>query len=182
MSGGTESSGSVRAGPKSDSLNDLPHDVPVLTFGQVEGTRGRSKQPLCIIIAGPNGAGKTTFAKEFLPKDAGVIRFVNADLIAAGLSPLRPELAALASGRLFLAEIDRWANARQDFAFETTLSGHLYLNRIKRWKASGYRVAILFLQLASPEIALKRIAERCSDGRCGAPLWPGVEKLLFILS
>ncbi len=132
--------------------------------------RARSKHPLCIIIiAGPNGAGKTTFAKEFLPKDAGVIRFVNADLIAAGLSPLRPELAALASGRLFLAEIDRWANARQDFAFETTLSGHLYLNRIKRWKASGYRVAILFLQLASPEIALKRIAERVRQGGHNVP-------------
>ncbi len=102
MSGSTESIGSIRPGPNPDSVDDLPHDAPVLTFGQVEGMRARSKQPLCIIIiAGPNGAGKTTFAKEFLPKDAGVIRSVNADLIAAGLSPLRPELAALASGRLF---------------------------------------------------------------------------------
>ena len=58
--------------------------------------------PRCIIIAGPNGAGKTTFAREFLPKDAGVIRFVNSDLLAAGLSPLKPDLAALAAGRLFL--------------------------------------------------------------------------------
>ena len=56
----------------------------------------------CIIIAGPNGAGKTTFAREFLPKEGGVIHFVNADLLAAGLSPLKPELAALAAGRLFL--------------------------------------------------------------------------------
>ena len=52
------------------------------------------KTPLCIVIAGPNGAGKTTFAREYLPKDARVIHFVNADLIAGGLSPLRPELAA----------------------------------------------------------------------------------------
>jgi predicted ABC-type ATPase len=57
------------------------------------------KVPRCIVIAGPNGAGKTTFAREYLPKDAGVIHFVNADLVAAGLSPLRPELAALAAGR-----------------------------------------------------------------------------------
>jgi len=69
-----------------------------------------------------NGAGKTTFALEFLPKDASVIHFVNADLIAGGLSPLRPELAALAAGRLFLTELDRLAKARLDFAFESTLS------------------------------------------------------------
>ena len=59
--------------------------------------------PRCLIIAGPNGAGKTTFAREFLPHDAGIIHFVNADLIASGLSPLRPELAAMAAGRLFLS-------------------------------------------------------------------------------
>jgi len=53
-----------------------------------------SHVPRCIVIAGPNGAGKTTFAREFLPREGGVIHFVNADLIASGLSPLRPELAA----------------------------------------------------------------------------------------
>jgi predicted ABC-type ATPase len=73
--------------------------------------------PRCIIVAGPNGAGKTTFAREFLPKDAGVIHFVNADLLAAGLSPLQPNLATLNAGRLFLGELDRLAKARQDFAF-----------------------------------------------------------------
>jgi predicted ABC-type ATPase len=73
---------------------------------------GTTRCPRCIIIAGPNGAGKTTFAREFLPKDAGIVHFVNADLIAAGLSPLRPELAALAGGRLFLAELDRLPSPR----------------------------------------------------------------------
>ena len=64
--------------------------------------------PLCIIIAGPNGAGKTTFAHQFLQKkDADVVHFVNADSIAAGLSPLQPGLAAMPAGRLYLAEIDR---------------------------------------------------------------------------
>ena len=82
--------------------------------------------PRCIIIAGPNGAGKTTFAREFLPKDAGVLHFVNADLIAAGLSPLKPDLAARAAGRIMLSELDRLSKAGEDFAFETTLSGKTY--------------------------------------------------------
>lgn len=79
-----------------------------------------STGPRCIIIAGPNGAGKTTFAREFLPRDAGIVHFVNADLIAGGLSPLRPQLAVIAAGRLFLDELDRLAKACVDFAFETT--------------------------------------------------------------
>ena len=124
----------------------------------------RAKQPRCVLIAGPNGAGKTTFALEFLPKDAGIIHFVNADLIASGLSPLRPELAALAGGRVFLAELDRLAKERQNFAFETTLSGQVYVTRLRRWKSAGYRIEIVFLRLASPQIALKRIAARVKQG------------------
>ena len=69
----------------------------------------QNKAPRCIIIAGPNGAGKTTFAQEFLPKYAKVIHFVNADLIASGLSPLQPQLAAIKAGRLLLTEIERLA-------------------------------------------------------------------------
>lgn len=126
--------------------------------------RKQSKQPRCIIIAGPNGAGKTTFAREFLPNDAGIIHFVNADLIAGGLSPLRPELAALAAGRLFLAELDRLSRSKSDFAFETTLSGQTYLSRLKHWKSSAYRIEIVYLRLTSPQIALKRIAERVKQG------------------
>ncbi|HLX68732.1 MAG TPA: Zeta toxin family protein [Verrucomicrobiae bacterium] len=123
-----------------------------------------SKSPRCIIIAGPNGAGKTTFAREFLPKDARVIHFVNADLIAGGLSPLRPELATLAGGRLFLAELDRLARARVDFAFESTLSGLVYLNRLKRWKSSGYHIEISYLRLSSPRLGIRRIAARVKQG------------------
>jgi predicted ABC-type ATPase len=126
-------------------------------------------KPRCIIIAGPNGAGKTTFAREFLPKDAGVIHFVNADLIAGGLSPLRPELAALTGGRLFLAELDRLARARADFAFETTLSGLVYLRRLKRWKTDGYRIEITYLRLPSPQLALRRIAARVRQGGHNVP-------------
>jgi predicted ABC-type ATPase len=125
--------------------------------------------PKCIIIAGPNGAGKTTFAREFLTKEVGVIHFVNPDLIASGLSPLRPELAALAAGRLFLREIDRLAKSRKKFAFESTLSGVTYLGRLKRWKAAGYRIEIVYLRIASPQIAFRRIAARVKQGGHNVP-------------
>lgn len=127
------------------------------------------KRPVCIVIAGPNGAGKTTFAREFLPKDAGVVHFVSGDLIASGLSPLRPELAALAAGRLVLRELDRLARARSNFAFESTLSGWSYINRLKRWKAAGYRIEIVYLRLASPRLALRRIAARVKQGGHDVP-------------
>jgi predicted ABC-type ATPase len=128
-----------------------------------------TKKPFCTVIAGPNGAGKTTFAREFLPKDAGVIHFVNADLIAGGLSPLRPELAALAAGRLFLRELDRLGRARLNFAFESTLSGLVYVHRLKRWKAAGYRIEIVYLRLPSPRLALRRIAARVRQGGHNVP-------------
>jgi len=94
-----------------------------------------------IIFAGPNGAGKTTFARTFLPAEAGVPLFVNADLIAAGLSPFDPDAAALRAGRMMLSEIDRHAAAGRSFAFETTLSGHTYLRRIDTWRAAGFTVS-----------------------------------------
>jgi len=125
-------------------------------------------RPRCIVIAGPNGAGKTTFAREFLPKD-GVVHFVNADLIAGGMSPLRPESGAFAAGRLFLKELDRLAKARVDFAFEATLSGLIYLARLRRWKAAGYQIEIVFLRLSSPRLALRRIAARVKHGGHDVP-------------
>src|SRR2546430_16076094 len=100
-------------------------------------------RPRCIVIAGPNGAGKTTFAREYLPKVARLIQFVNADLIAQGLSPLDPRLAALAAGRLVIEEINRLATARADFAFESTLSGLTYARQLRTWKAAGYRIALI---------------------------------------
>src|SRR5437016_812667 len=103
--------------------------------------------PRCIVIAGPNGAGKTTFAREFLPKDTDVVHFVNADLIASGLSALRPEIAAITAGRVFLAELDRLARSRTNFAFETTLSGLTYAGRLLKWRANGFRVEIAYLKI-----------------------------------
>jgi predicted ABC-type ATPase len=100
-----------------------------------------------------------------LPHDVGIIHFVNADLIASGLSPLRPELAAIAAGRLFLAELNRLASLRVDFAFETTLSGLGYLKHLQRWKTAGYSIQIVFLQLASPRLAAAPDCRTCEARR-----------------
>lgn len=117
-----------------------------------------------IIIAGPNGAGKTTFARAFLPVEANCPRFVNADLIAAGLSPFAPEAAAIKAGRLMLEEIAGCAHRGDSFAFETTLSGLAYLRHIRNWRASGYHVSLFFLALPTAESAIARVAERVKQG------------------
>jgi predicted ABC-type ATPase len=132
-------------------------------------SKSSPKPPLCIVIAGPNGAGKTTFAREFLTKHARVVHFVNADLIAGGLSPLRPELAAVTAGRLFIKELDRLAKAHVDFAFESTLSGLVHLKRLRAWKFAGYRIEIVYLRLSSPRLALRRIAARVKQGGHNVP-------------
>lgn len=122
-----------------------------------------------IIIAGPNGAGKTTFARTFLPQEAQCPRFINADLIAAGLSPFAPETAAIRAGRLMLAEIEACVRRGESFAFETTLAGLGYLARIKAWRAAGYRVSLFFLSLPEVEDAIDRVAERVRHGGHNIP-------------
>lgn len=120
--------------------------------------------PKIVIIAGPNGSGKTTFARDFLPKEAACPYFVNADLIAAGLSPFVPAAAAIKAGKLMLQEIKGYAARRESFAFETTLAGLGYLRHIKDWRASGYHVTLFFLTLPSIELAIARVALRVSQG------------------
>lgn len=120
--------------------------------------------PTCWIIAGPNGAGKTTFALEYLPQVAQCLRFVNADLIAAGLSPLAPERELLAASRLFLTEIETCINQREDFAFETTLAGRSYLRLVHRLRADGWRIELIYLALPSMEMSRLRVAERVAHG------------------
>ena len=117
-----------------------------------------------IILAGPNGAGKTTFARSFLPEEAQCPRFINADLIAAGLSPFAPEAAALKAGRLMLEEIAGCVRREESFAFETTLSGLGYLARIRQWRKQGYHVSLFFLCLPDAETAIARVAERVRQG------------------
>ena len=122
-----------------------------------------------VIIAGPNGAGKTTFAREFLPNEADCPIFVNADLIAAGLSPFQPDVANLKAGRIMLREIHTYARLGASFAFETTLAGKTYARMIPQWQAAGYHVKLIFLALPSVEMAIARVAERVRQGGHNIP-------------
>ncbi len=122
------------------------------------------KKQRIIIIAGPNGAGKTTFAREYLLKEAYCPDFINVDLIAAGLSPFRPERVAMQAGRIMLAEIQRRVRKRESFAFETTLSGHGYARMIPEWRNAGYRVRLVFLSLPEPGMAIARVTMRVAQG------------------
>ena len=122
------------------------------------------KKRQIIIVAGPNGAGKTTFAREYLLKEADCPDFVNVDFIAAGLSPFDPNRAAIRAGRIMLSEIQRRTRAGESFAFETTLSGHVYARLIPRWRVDGYRVRLVFLSLPNPEMAIARVAARVAQG------------------
>ncbi len=121
-------------------------------------------QKKILIIAGPNGAGKSSFAAEFLPNEAGCLTFVNADLIAAGLSPFRPEAAAIKAGRLMLEEMKNHVRRGSNFAFETTLSGRGYIHLIREWRSQGYQVKLFFLSLRTPEEAIARVAVRVAQG------------------
>ncbi len=90
--------------------------------------------------------------------------FVNADLLAAGLSPLDPAAARIAAGRLFLSELDRLAAAKKDFAFESTLSGLTLVSRLNSWSRSGYQIEIIYLKLDDLRVSLGRIAARVRSG------------------
>jgi len=125
--------------------------------------------PNVYIIAGPNGAGKTTFAREFLPNYADCRNFINADLIAEGLSPLSPETAAIRAGRLMLEEVSLAMQRGIDFGFETTLSGRGHLNLVRRLKKRGYAIHFFYLWIPSVELALSRIRERVSRGGHDVP-------------
>jgi predicted ABC-type ATPase len=129
----------------------------------------KKAKPRCIVIAGPNGAGKTTFAREYLTQHADVVHFINADLIAGGLSPLRPELAAVSAGKLVLSEIGRLIAAKASFAFESTLSGLTYARRFEQLKQAGYEIEIVYLLLPAPGLALQRIASRVRQGGHNVP-------------
>jgi len=126
-------------------------------------------KPNLYIIAGPNGSGKTTFAKEFLPNYADCFEFVNADLIAGGLSPFKPERAAIKAGRLMLEKMNLLAESRVDFAIETTLSGKAYVHFLQNLKPKGYKIHLFFLWIRSMEIAIERIANRVRRGGNNIP-------------
>ena len=121
-------------------------------------------RPNLYIIAGPNGAGKTTFARKFLPYYVKCLEFVNADLIAGGLSPFAPEKAAIHAGRLMLEQVHSLANRGEDFGFETTLSGKTYIKLFHDLKKRGYQIHLFLLWLGSVKLALERIETRVKHG------------------
>ncbi|MBP3356280.1 MAG: zeta toxin family protein [Rikenellaceae bacterium] len=116
------------------------------------------------IIAGCNGAGKTTASYTVLPEMLGCREFVNADEIARGLSPFRPDRVAIEAGRLMLKRIDELIESGEDFAFETTLATRIYARLIKKARAHGYVVNILYFWLSSADLAVSRVETRVEEG------------------
>ena len=127
------------------------------------------KSPTVYVIAGPNGAGKTTFSAEFLPDFVNCREFLNADLIAAGLSPFAPETQNLRAGRLLLTRIKELTKASQDFGFETTLAGRGYIPKLNEMKNHGYRIVLFFLWLPSADLAVARVKNRVRQGGHNVP-------------
>ena len=123
----------------------------------------------CYIIAGPNGSGKTTFANEFLPVEAECLNFINADLIAQGLSPFQPAKMGIEAGRIMIQHIDECIKKKESFAFETTLSGKGYAKKIQEWKKQGYEIIMYYLKLPSVDIALERVKLRVAQGGHDVP-------------
>lgn len=122
------------------------------------------KKPKLYVIAGPNGSGKTTFAEKFLPEYAGCFEFINADLIAKGLSPFNPSKIAIKAGKILLDQIAECSKRKVDFAFETTLAGRGYAKTFKGIKRAGYEIHMFFLWIPDVKLALARVADRVSKG------------------
>ncbi len=122
------------------------------------------KRPNLYVMAGPNGAGKTTFAKKFLPYFADCKEFINADYIAAGLSPFDPSVWEWRAGRVMLDQIQMMGTKKQSFGFESTLSGKAYGRLLKIMKNKGYRITIIFLWVKTPDLAVARVKDRVEKG------------------
>lgn len=123
-----------------------------------------ARKPTIYLIAGCNGAGKTTFAKEFLPKEVKCLRFLNADEMARGLSPLKPSAGAMRAGRLLLAEVAESLRRRETFALESTLSGKTYIRLFRNARKLGYEIELHYLWLSDPAQAIARVRERVQKG------------------
>lgn len=122
-----------------------------------------------IILGGPNGAGKTTTAQTLLPAELELLEFVNADEIARGLTPFNAEGTAVAAGRLIIERMHALVREGRSFAFETTGASRTHANILKRCKANGWRVSLLYLWLKSPQAALDRVARRVREGGHAVP-------------
>jgi predicted ABC-type ATPase len=123
-----------------------------------------------------NGAGKTTFALRYLPEMTGCRNFINADLIADGLSPLNPAGVQLEAGKILLREIEANVTAETDFAFETTLSGRMYVRLLKELHSTrlrsdgttarqeGWKIVLFYLWIPDAEFSRLRVRQRVESG------------------
>jgi predicted ABC-type ATPase len=133
--------------------------------------------PTLCVLAGPNGVGKTTFADRHLPQTLRELEFVNADLIARGLSPYDPDSAAIDAGRIALQRIRHLVDTRQSFTWETTMSGRSAFNWLRTARDAGYRTKAYFLWVRDVETTLRRIQRRVIEG--GHNISPDVSRRRF---
>jgi len=122
-----------------------------------------------LIIAGPNGAGKTTFATEFLPREAECPNFINADLIAEGINPFRPEASSIQASKMMIEMMKAYVKRGESFSFETTLSGKNYGKLIPEWQKKEYKIKLFFLKLPDSEFAIARVNQRVKEGGHSVP-------------
>jgi predicted ABC-type ATPase len=134
-----------------------------------DNTAVNQDKPKLIVVTGPNGAGKSTAAPALLRDTFGILEYVNADVIARGLSAFRPEEAAIEAGRIMLIHLDHLAEERQSFAFESTLAGRAYAPWIGRLRGAGYEFHLFFVWLGSADLAVERVQERVRSGGHGIP-------------
>lgn len=125
--------------------------------------------PNLFIISGCNGAGKTTASLTIFPDILDCREFVNADNIAAGISPFNPESVAIEAGRIMLHRIDELLHMGVDFALETTLATRSYVSLVREARSLGYVVSLIYIWLNSPDLALQRVAERVQKGGHNIP-------------
>ena len=127
------------------------------------------RKPEIVVLGGPNGAGKTTAARFLLPTTIGIEQFVNADLIAQGLSPLAPQTTAIQAGRLMLDRIHRLASRHESFAFETTLASRTFAPFLRDAQQKGYRISVIYIWLRSDDLAVARVKTRVERGGHNVP-------------
>jgi predicted ABC-type ATPase len=126
--------------------------------------------PEVYVISGPNGAGKTTIALTILPSLLETFEYVNADLIASGLSAFQPESVAIQAGRIMLERLDLLANSGVNFAFETTLAARSFAPFLRKCQVQGYQVNLIYVWLDTPELAIERVQQRVLAGGHAIPV------------
>jgi predicted ABC-type ATPase len=125
--------------------------------------------PVLYMIGGPNGAGKTTAAMRLMPGNIDCYEYVNADAIAAALSPFRPAEVSIEAGRVMLKRIRELAQRREDFAFETTMASRSFAPFLIECRAAGYKIHVVYLWLRTPELAIERVVQRVLSGGHAVP-------------